>query len=264
MAGLRPGDVIVDVEGKPTSGADHEQVLDQLRSSAAIDLLIRRGKRTFRVHLLASNAPLEPLMTSSLGTESEKIAYLRVAQFTSGVGKAVRAAVQNFQENHAQGYILDLRDNPGGYLDAATQVAGVFVSGQFGAKVRRNGGVEPISSGDTPITEAPLIVLVNEGTASAAGFVAGALQARKRAVLVGRQTYGKECGWSGAIRRLQTWRGRTKSGPLTLPAFSWKLPTIRPDLRFSACSPFNRPSLPAGNRLFQPPFFFPRLESPTA
>ena len=126
-------------------------------------------------------------MTSSLGTESEKMAYLRVAQFTSGVGKAVRAAVQNFQKNQAQGYILDLRDNPGGYLDAETPVASLFLSGQFGAKVRRKGGVEPISSGDTAITEAPL-VLVNEETASAAEFVAGALQARKPAVLVGRQT----------------------------------------------------------------------------
>jgi carboxyl-terminal processing protease len=191
ISGLRPRDVIVAVDGKSTRELDHEKVLDFLRSASSTELLIRRGKRNFRVHLSPSDAPLEPITTRSLPAGPRRIAYLQISQFTPEVGAKARAAVQDFERDHANGYIVDLRNNPGGFLDAATQVASLFMTGSLGAKVRRDGTAEPISSSGTPLTDGPLVILVNEGTASAAEFVAGALHRRKRTIILGVQTYGR-------------------------------------------------------------------------
>lgn len=190
-AGIRPGDVIAAVNGKSTRSLDHEQVLDALRSRTAADLSIRRKKSIIRVRLSPSDAPLHAVVAELKATKAGKIGYIRIAQFTPAVSGELRSTVEQFEKEHPAGYIVDLRNNPGGFLDAAENTAGLFISGSLGAKLRRNGDAEPISSPATLLTKAPLIVLVNEGTASAAEFVAGALQARQRAKLVGVSTYGR-------------------------------------------------------------------------
>lgn len=191
IAGLQPSDVIVAVNGRPTGRLDHEQVLDYLRSASGADLVIRRGNRMLRVHIHPSDAPLHPVLARLLPTKAGSAVYLRVLQFTPHTPDAIRSAIERFEPRLPRGYVLDLRDNPGGFLDAASKVCGFFISGDLGEKVRRNGTAEPIITNDSPITHAPVVVLVNEGTASAAEFVAGALQARHRAVVVGMPTYGR-------------------------------------------------------------------------
>jgi carboxyl-terminal processing protease len=192
IAGLRPRDVIAEVNRRPTRDLDHEQVLDYLRSPKGADLLIRRGKRRLSVHLVPSDAPLHSVVNRMLTNDGGgPVAYLRIVQFTRTVPDNMRSAIALFEPEHPRGYVLDLRNNPGGFLDAASHVCGLFITGDLGDKVRRTGMAEPITIQDTPVTDAPLVVLVNEGTASAAEFVAAALQARHRAIIVGTRTYGR-------------------------------------------------------------------------
>jgi carboxyl-terminal processing protease len=189
-SGLRPHDVIVFVDSQPTRTLNHEQVLDALRSGRATDLVIRRGARTFHTRLTPSDVQLHPVVAELKLTGAGKLGYIRIVQLTPDVPAAVRAAVERFEGENPLGYVLDLRNNPGGFLDAAASVAGLFVSGTLAAKVRRNGEVEQIIHDGAPLTQAPVVVLVNEGTASAAELVAAALQGR-RAQLVGTSTYGR-------------------------------------------------------------------------
>ena len=188
--GVRPRDVIVSINGEPTSTLDHEQVADFLRQNTA-DLVLRRRNKTLHVHIQRSDDPLSAVVAETKATRRGKIAYIRIAQFTPNSGDTVRAKVQGFESDQPQGYILDLRNNPGGFLGAAGTVAGVFTSGTLGAKVRRNGAVEPITTSSESLTKAPVVLLVNEGTASAAEFLAGALQDLRRARVVGAPTYGR-------------------------------------------------------------------------
>jgi carboxyl-terminal processing protease len=188
--GVRPHDVIVSINGELTSALDHEQVADALRQNAA-DLVLRRGKQTLHVHLQRSGASLPAVAGETKPIRGGKIAYIRIAQFTPNSGDVVRAKVKEFESDHSQGYILDLRNNPGGFFGAAETVAGVFTSGTLAAKVRKNGDVEPMTTSSEPLTKAPMVLLVNEGTASAAEFLVGALQDLRRAQVVGAPTYGR-------------------------------------------------------------------------
>jgi len=188
--GVRPRDVIVSVNGKPTASLDHEQVADALRQDAA-DLVLRRGTKTLHVRLQRSEDPLSAVVGEVKPASGGKIAYIRIAQFTPNSGDLVRAKVKEFESDRLQGYILDLRNNPGGFLSATEAIASVFSSGTLGAKVHRNGDAEPITSNSEPLTKAPVVLLVNEGTASAAEFLTGALQELRRAKVVGVPTYGR-------------------------------------------------------------------------
>jgi len=190
-AGLLPRDIIVAVKETPTRKLDHEQVLGYLRSPAGADLLIRRAKRSFRVHVAPSAAPLNPITSELLSSKNGTVAYLRILQFTHSAADIVRSTIVKFDPEKPRGYVLDLRNNPGGFLDVAIRVSSFFISGPLGNKIRQNGDTEPITADGVPLTGAPLVVLVNEGTASAAEFVAGALQGRCRAVIVGVPTYGR-------------------------------------------------------------------------
>jgi carboxyl-terminal processing protease len=120
------------------------------------------------------------------------ILIVRVAAFTRGVGREVRTAVSADNSDHARGIVLDLRDNPGGLLDEAVELASVFLDGGPVVSLERRGQapqtLSALTKGDTAT---PLVVLVDHATASAAEIVAAALQERSRAVVVGSRTYGK-------------------------------------------------------------------------
>jgi carboxyl-terminal processing protease len=191
-AGVRPRDAIVSINGKHTAALEHEQVADELRQDSA-DLVLRRNKKTFHVHLDRSAAPVAAVVSDMKRAQGANIGYVKIALFTPGSGQAVRESVQKLEAGHPRGYILDLRNDPGGFLSAAETVAGVFASGKLADKVRKNGAVEPITTDPkfAPVTNAALIILVNEGTASAAELVAGSLHELGRAKLVGTTTYGR-------------------------------------------------------------------------
>ncbi len=190
-AGVRPGDVLMSIDDVPTRGVDHETIVDRLRVSKAVTLSLRRGGRTLKLTIVPSQEPLRAVTYEVRGAPGATVGYIRVAQFTPDAAAQVREALAALHDREAGGYILDLRDNPGGLLNVAVEIAGLFREGSLGAMVRRDGTIQIVHANAPPIIDAPLVVLINEAAASAAEFVAGELQGLPEVRLVGRPTRGR-------------------------------------------------------------------------
>jgi carboxyl-terminal processing protease len=193
-AGLKPGDVILKVNGEEVSGLPLEQAVSRILGPAGtpVELTIFRPSsgETRRVALIRANIILRNVTWNLLpGTE---ILQLRIASFSKGVGRDLRKALASIEPRRLSGIILDLRNNPGGLFEEAVKVASQFLDKGYVALERNSAGkMTPVPvkpGGLAPII--PLVVLVNEGTASAAEIVSGALQDARRAKLVGEKTFG--------------------------------------------------------------------------
>jgi carboxyl-terminal processing protease len=190
-AGLRRGDTLVEVAGRPVAGRSVADVVSQLRGDvgSVVTLQVRRTQTLLTMHLRRASVADDDVAAQMVTPTVER---LRVAAFTRGVGRWVRQQVAAARGKHVTGLILDLRDDPGGLLDEAVETASVFLDGGPVVSYAQRGAaprvLDALGHGDIGI---PLVVLVDGGTASAAEIVAGALQDRGRAVLIGSQTFGK-------------------------------------------------------------------------
>jgi len=196
-AGMRSGDVIVSIEGKSSLGLNIEEIADRLRGpqGTSVHLVVHReGEEQDQDYTLER----EVIVTRSVPysfTAERGIGYVRLANFSEKSGAEVRAAVQSLRAAGAQRLILDLRQNPGGLLDQAVDVAEQFVP-RNALVVYTHGRLRSqdnryYSREAQPQLQWPLVVLVDGGSASAAEIVAGALQDLDRALLLGRTTFGK-------------------------------------------------------------------------
>jgi carboxyl-terminal processing protease len=193
-AGLKPGDVILKVNGEEVGGLPLEQVASRILgpSGTPVQLTIFKPStaETREITLVRANITLRNVTWQLLpGT---RIAHLRLASFSRGVSKALKKALVDLQPRKPAGIILDLRNNPGGIFDEAVDAASQFLDGGNVALERNSAGKidpVPVKSGGLALT-IPLVVLVNEGTASAPEIVSGALQDAHRAKLVGEKTFG--------------------------------------------------------------------------
>jgi carboxyl-terminal processing protease len=190
LKGLEPSDVILSINGKVTSSMSHEQVMDALRSDT-VRLQLERGEKTLNVELEPSSAAVQPLRYETKKVEGKNVGYIRVTLFTPDLPNLAREAVTKLEQEGVEGYVLDLRDNPGGYLSAATGLAGLFAKGTLGFRQDSHKKKDPIETAGTPVTDKPLAVIVNEGTASASEFVTAGFKGLHRAQLVGVRTYGR-------------------------------------------------------------------------
>jgi len=193
-AGLRSGDVVVAVDGEPTAGEDLDDVVERVRGEVgtAVVLTIRPGgdgpERDVRI--VRGDVQIEPVSWALVpGTAT---AVLRLEQFSSGAATDLRAAVADLRAAGANRLILDLRANPGGYVNEAVAVASEFLaSGTVYVERNADGEEKPtaVRPGGTAL-DLPLVVLVDGATASAAEIVAGAIQDAGRARVVGERTFG--------------------------------------------------------------------------
>lgn len=192
-AGIRPRDVIVSINGHPTNAMSHGGVLDALAShtNSKIHLVIRRGRHNHKITLAPSSRPLQAVQYSLKKIDHGTIGYIRVLLFTRDAGYQVQRAVSKLERQKVDGYVLDLRNNPGGLLGAADNAATGFTAGVLGTEVAEGGAAERIETRGAPLTSKPLVVLINGGTASAAEVLAGALHDLHRAVLVGSPSFGR-------------------------------------------------------------------------
>jgi carboxyl-terminal processing protease len=226
-AGILAGDVITEVEGEPIKGLSLTQVVEKLRGPVGSNV---------RVQLLRKDQskPLDLTLTRQIikvdsvryHPEGDDVGYVRITQFNNrsdeGLKKAVKELQAKMPADHIKGYILDLRNNPGGLLDQAVAVSDAFLNQGEIVSIRGRDPDESQRFNATPgdLTDGkPVIVLVNGGSASASEIVAGALQDHKRATILGTRSFGKgsvqtiiPLGAGNGALRLTTARYFTPSG----------------------------------------------------
>jgi carboxyl-terminal processing protease len=193
-AGLQAGDIILKIDDTPTLDMDIDEAVNLMRGKpkTPIDItIVRKGEtKPFVVNIIRDIIKIQSVYAKTIGDD---IVYLRVTSFDQKVVDGISKAIRQ-HNGEAKGFILDLRNNPGGLLDQAVGLVDLFVDkgvivSQKGRDERENS--EYSAHHSATLTEKPLVVLVNEGSASASEIVSGALQDHKRAVLVGKKTFGK-------------------------------------------------------------------------
>jgi carboxyl-terminal processing protease len=190
-AGLQAGDQIIKVDGKDTKGitADAATTLIQGADGTKVTLTLMRGTTTFDATLTRAEIQVPSVRSTIIG---DHVLYLRIYSFGASTAADFLTALKAGLPG-SKGIVLDLRENPGGFVDAASAVISDFVSSGETYELRgRNGTVERHDvSGDHAAPTTPLVVLVDANSASAAEILAGSLQVHRRAKLVGTVTFGK-------------------------------------------------------------------------
>jgi carboxyl-terminal processing protease len=198
-AGLRPGDAIVALDGAPTHGLLLDEAAERLRGPvhSTVRLTVQRGVGG-GLEDLAITRDVQTIKSVRSHVLDGDIGYIRIAQFTEATASSLKEAMRRLDADAppaVKGYILDLRNDPGGFVEQAIATVNAFVDkGEIVSTRGRAPGSDGqvyASPGNDLSKGRPLVVLVNGGTASAAEIVAGALQDLKRATLIGARTFGK-------------------------------------------------------------------------
>jgi carboxyl-terminal processing protease len=193
LAGLRAGDVILEVDGRQVSNMALSAAIALIRgpSGSTVSLRILRpdSQGTFDVDVVRARIRIPVVESRML---EGRVGYLRLSEFTADAADEVRLALQVLTTLEPSGLVLDLRGNPGGLLGAAIDVASFFVEGEIVTERTRSGESTSYAATSRPlIGTIPFVVLIDEGSASASEIVAGAIQDRGRGLLVGTRSYGK-------------------------------------------------------------------------
>lgn len=221
QAGLRPGDTIVEVDGDDVTGMGQNEIIALVRGPAGtvVQLGIRRAGAADVLHFDVTRDRIKVASVTSEVLDGN-IGYLRLNQFEFSTGQTMRDAIEEMGGDSLNGLILDVRANPGGYLTTAIDVASAFID--EGPIVIERGPDREYTHqalGNAIATEVPMVVLVDEGSASASELIAGALQDRGRAVVVGMPTFGK-----GSV---QVWRELSNGGGVRITISRWYTPNGR-------------------------------------
>lgn len=192
-AGVKKDDIILSVDGKDTKGQSLDLVVSNIRGKNGTKVALKI-QRAGQAKPLTFNITREKIQIPEI--ESKMLAnnqgYIKLYSFDRGVGTKVATAVKDLQAQGAKGFIFDLRNNPGGLLDEAVNVSSVFIPDGTIVSYQTKGQskVNESATGGA-VTNLPLVVLTNGGSASSSEITAGALKDRGRATLVGSKTYGK-------------------------------------------------------------------------
>ena len=194
-AGVQPGFIVLEVAGEDMTGKTLQEVVDRILGPAGTEVVITffDPETAENVTLTIKRARIELENVTWTMLPGSTIAYTRVAGFSQDVGKELGAAIDAAEAQGATGVILDLRNNPGGLLHEAVAVSAQFLPARSVVVLRPDsqGQIkEEIVPNDADPTSLPLVVLINQGSASASEIVSGALQDAARATLVGETTFG--------------------------------------------------------------------------
>jgi len=204
-AGVHPGDEIIEVDGKPVKGQSLDQVVKEIRGpiNTRVTLTVLRGTDHKRFTLTRAEIPIRAVANET--TLPGNMGYIRLDSFISAKATdEMRKALKDLSGTN--GIILDLRNNPGGLLSNAIEIANMFLDhGVIVSTIDADGYKTSEVSSRNPITSQPLVVLINNGSASASEILSGALRDNGRAKLVGQRSFGK--GLVQAINRLDDGSG---------------------------------------------------------
>ena len=198
-AGIGSRDRILEIDGISTSTLTLDEAAARMRGprGTKVSLTVQsQGKDQTsirQIQLVRDRISLNPVFaTLDNSPGNVPIGYLRLSQFSANAAKEIAHAVAKLEQQGADAYILDLRNNPGGLLQAGIEIARIWLNdGTIVYTVNRQGMLGSFDASGKALTEDPLVVLVNQGTASASEILAGALQDNGRAQLLGEKTFGK-------------------------------------------------------------------------
>lgn len=201
-AGIRAGDAIIKIDGKNASGMSTDEAVKLIRGPKGTDVVLTlyreewKDTKDFKLTRDVINVP-------SLKWEIKNgdVAYIQLNQFTEKASGDFKAAAVEIINSKAKGIVLDVRNNPGGYLSVSQDIAGLFLDkGQVVTHEKSGDGsdnVDYLSEGPSILAKYPVVVLINEGSASASEILAGALRDNRDIKLVGKKSFGK-----GSVQQL--------------------------------------------------------------
>ena len=198
-AGVKAGDLIIEIDSKPVKGLSLNQAVDLMRGKVGKPILLtiaREGESgPIDIKIVRAKIKVKSVKHEIIDDE---YGYIRISSFQNKTGKTLYDAISKLNEktkDNIKGFVIDMRNNPGGVLGAAVDVSDAFIKGKkklVFTKGKKANAVDEYFSNNTDLAEGkPIVVLINGGSASASEIVAGALQDHKRAIIMGTQSFGK-------------------------------------------------------------------------
>jgi len=202
-AGIKARDKILSIDNISTEGMNIEDAVKLIRGKRGtkVKLEILRGSKSFFKVLLREKIEIKSVSSKVNQTKNGLlIGYVRIKQFNANASKETKDAIKDLEKRKVAGYVLDLRSNPGGLLESSIDISRHFINkGVIVSTVSKDGLKETKRGNGQALTKKPLVVLVNEGSASASEIVSGAIKDNKRGKLVGKKTFGK-----GLVQSMRT------------------------------------------------------------
>ena len=202
-AGIKARDKILAIDDISTEGMNIEEAVKLIRGQRGtkVKLEILRGSQSFFKTLSREKIEIKSVSSKVNQTKNGlSIGYVRIKQFNANASKETRDAIKDLETKKVAGYVLDLRSNPGGLLESSIDISRHFINkGVIVSTVSKDGLKETKKGNGQALTKKPLVVLVNEGSASASEIVSGAIKDNKRGKLVGKKTFGK-----GLVQSMRT------------------------------------------------------------
>jgi carboxyl-terminal processing protease len=228
-AGLQPGDIVTAVDGESVSGMSLDDAIQRVRGEAGtqVTLTIRRAEgEAFDVTITRAEIQMREVTSEVIA--SGRVGYVALHGFSRAAAEQLHTAIGELLDAGVDGIVFDLRNNPGGYIEVANQVASEFI-GDGTVFIQESSGDEvkewtATDEGLATSPDLPVVVLVNGGSASASEIVAAALKERERATIVGQPTYGKNT--------VQVWTELENGGGVRITVSRWFTPehnSVAPD-----------------------------------
>ena len=198
-AGIIPGDLIIEIDSSSVKGLSLNQAVDLMRGKIGTPILLtiaREGETgPIEIKIIRDKIKVKSVKYEII---DDNYGYIRISSFQNKTGKNIKNAIQELNtksKNNIKGYVIDMRNNPGGVLGSAVDVSDAFLKGKkkiVYTKGKNEDAMYEFISNDTDLAEGkPIVILINGGSASASEIVAGALQDHKRAIIMGTQSFGK-------------------------------------------------------------------------
>jgi len=211
LAGIKPKDIIVSIDNKSIEGLSIDSTVKLIRGKKGtkVELGILRDDELLNVSLIRDRIEINVVDSRINNTVlGAKIGYLRLKQFNAKSPKEMSLSINKLEKQEPFGYVLDLRSNPGGLLEASIEIARQWINTGIIVSTKTKDGITDIRKAKSrALTNRPVVVLIDEGSASASEILSGAIKDNKRGILVGKKTFGK--GLVQSVRSLSDGSGLT-------------------------------------------------------
>ena len=192
-AGIQTGDVLLSIDGESTEGMEVSKAAELIRGDVGTSVTIRFDRKGEVIERTLVREQVEvPSVEYTRRIEGDReVGYIRLSQFTSHAAREMRDAIRTLTPD-VDGFVLDLRGNPGGLLNSSIDIARMWLDqGTIVKTVDRDNRNQELKANSTALTQLPLVVLVDQNSASSSEILAGALQDNRRGIIVGNPTFGK-------------------------------------------------------------------------